>query len=160
MSSFSIELPPCRPLMCSNGVCLFTTFSFSAGSSTVRSLVMKGPIPAAALGNQVTMPIMPANLYLELRMKICTGGLSYKQGCESSFSKELSSQFKFPGHQELLFSSSSSTCIHELSYSSVQFHPLVWVRAIDLKAGKEEKGNRTNSSCFAQDFSQHTKVLC
>ena len=89
------------------------------------------------------------------------GQESNSQGCESSFSKELSSQFKFLGHQELLFSSSSSRCMHELSYSSVQFHPLVWVkRAIDLKAGKKEKGIRTKSSCFAQNFSQHTKVLC
>ena len=89
-----------------------------------------------------------------------TSAVREGQGCESSFSKELSSQFKFLGHQELLFSSSSTTCMHELSYSSVQFHQLVWVRAIDLKAGKDEKGNRIKSSCFAQDFLQHTKVLC
>ena len=64
------------------------------------------------------------------------------QGCESSFSKELSSQFKFLGQQELLFSSSSSRWMHELSYSSVQFYLFVWVTAIYLKAVKEEKGTK------------------
>ena len=46
------------------------------------------------------------------------------QGCDSSFSKELSSELKFPGHLELQFHSSSSYGMHELSYSSVQFHLL------------------------------------
>ena len=46
------------------------------------------------------------------------------QGCDSSFSKELSSQFKLPGHLELQFRSSSSYGMRELSYSSVQFHLL------------------------------------
>ena len=44
------------------------------------------------------------------------------QGCVSSFSKELSSQLQFLGHLELQFSSSSIQGLHELSYSSVQFH--------------------------------------
>jgi len=48
---------------------------------------------------------------------------TYNQGCASSFPKELSSGLKFLGHLELQFRSSSSQPMHELSYSSVQFHP-------------------------------------
>ena len=50
--------------------------------------------------------------------------LLHDQGCDTSFSKELSSEFKLPGHLELQFRSSSSYGMRELSYSSVQFHLL------------------------------------
>ena len=46
----------------------------------------------------------------------------HNQGCSSYFSKELSSHIQFLQHLELLFQSSAFEGLHELSYSSVQFH--------------------------------------
>ena len=46
------------------------------------------------------------------------GQYSHRQGCVSSFSKELSSQLQILGHLELLFSLSSFQGLHGLKFSS------------------------------------------
>ena len=92
----------------------------AAGLGALRPLRPRPPVAV----DRARLLVARVNLHIKVAMSYYfpAPNVDKTQGCVSSFSKELSSQLQFLGHLELQFSSSSFQGLHELSYSSVQFH--------------------------------------